>query len=90
MRRSRKPVCPIRQEHVEAMTRVLYGGDIYDLKTATLLREVKRVRPKFIDIGEPMGAPADGAKRQPYFGAMLTGKGQLFLQDWKGENREGA
>lgn len=58
-----------------SMYAVRNGADVYDYQLATDLRFVERIHPQWINIGRPEMAPADGAKRQPYFGAILTRSG---------------
>lgn len=62
-------------EQVTAMLQVAYGGDVYNRETAERLREVERNFPHYINIGVARFAPRDGAKKQPYFGAILTASG---------------
>lgn len=57
------------------LLKVKNGADIYDYGIALNLRAIEKERPQWINIGPAESAPADGAKRQPYFGAIATAAG---------------
>lgn len=69
----------LQAKHIEAMRAVANGADVWAYGTAVDLREVQRAAPELITIGRAMMAPADGAKQQPYFGAILTDAGREFV-----------
>ena len=63
---------------------VIRGGDVYDWGAAQLLRAL--AARGFVAIVPAQGAPENGAMRQPYFGAILTAKGQRALKGAKRRN----
>lgn len=69
----------ITSDQAHAILAVKGGADVYGFGIAKALREVQRAYPrahkKFFHIVSAMNAPKDGAKRQPYFGAIATKKG---------------
>ncbi|CUJ53169.1 Uncharacterised protein [Achromobacter xylosoxidans] len=69
----------LQAKHIEAMRAVANGADVWAYGTAVDLREVQRAAPELITIGRAMMAPDDGAKKQPYFGAVLTDAGREFV-----------
>jgi len=64
---------------MRVLTAVRDGADIYSRQVAMLLRQMARRRPPLVDIVEAMGAPENGAARQPYFGCIATGAGRDLL-----------
>ena len=66
---------------VGALFAVRYGADVYSPLVARALRSVERNHPELVEITEPMSAPKDGAKQQPYFGAILTKAGEKVILD---------
>jgi hypothetical protein len=76
-----KPKVKPAPELIAAMVKVYDGADVYDHHTASILRTVEREYPELIDICKAKNPPSDGAKQQPYFGAILTDKGaQIVLR----------
>ena len=63
-----------------ALLAVRDGADIYDYGIACALRSVQKKASAFLDITEALMAPEDGAKRQPYFGAIATSAGVRAAQ----------
>jgi len=70
----------LEQKHINAMYQIKEREDILLLPLARLLREVEKLNPEFIKIGDLHGV-YDGAKKLPYFGAHITTKGKEFLTD---------
>lgn len=65
-------------EHLKAMRQIRDGADVFAYGIAGTLREVERLWPELITITEPMGKYS-GVGQLPYFGAILTPKGQLAI-----------
>lgn len=70
----------LTKSEIRAMEAIVEGGDVYDHTVAINLRAVDRDFPKYVVIGPAMRAPKDGAKQQPFFGAILTEKGKRVLE----------
>lgn len=66
-------------EMKKVMRAVKDGGDVWGLGEARCLREIKLRWPDLVTITKAMDVPADGAARQPYFGAILTDKGRAAV-----------
>lgn len=66
----------------EAMLAVKNGADVFSYGIAKALREVEQSDPELIDICKAMGNYGDGSNREPYFGAILTPKGQAALREF--------
>jgi hypothetical protein len=68
--------------HIEvALRAVRDGADIYERSMEGVLRDLSKLG--LVDICEAMQAPKDGAKRQPYFGCILTPLGRKVLTETK-------
>ena len=64
-----------------AMSQVgIRGADVYDHFIASHLRRVQAKAPHYLDIGPAEMAPPDGARAQPYFGAVLTRAGAAAVR----------
>jgi hypothetical protein len=63
----------LTEEHKKALWAVRKGADIFSLLTAKLLRECEK--DGLVTITQAMGNYGDGTNREPYFGAIMTGKG---------------
>lgn len=84
----------LTEKHLQAMKEVEEGATIYGYGHARLLREVQMHDASLIDIIDDIsqlekivGRVFDGAKKIPYFGAILTPKGKKFIQK-NTENKE--
>lgn len=69
----------LTKEQKTAMHCVIDGADVYNRTIAVRLREVERDHPGYILITNPRRRPRDGAKQQPYFGAILTPMGIVAI-----------
>lgn len=74
-----EPVMPL--EHLNALSSIRNGADIYGLGLAQALRGIERDYPSYISICKPMAYNGDGADRMPYFGAIVSGGGAIYLQE---------
>lgn len=54
------------------------GADIWGYAEARKCRQWEK--HGWVQVVKAMNAPADGAQRQPYFGAILTEAGQVVLK----------
>jgi hypothetical protein len=79
MAETKRRAAALSRDQRAAMSAVAYGADVYSYSIALRLREVQRTHPDLIDIGPAMGAPQNGAERQPYFGAILTAAGRMAI-----------
>ncbi len=69
-------------ESIEDALRAVKGGaDIYYLHDAAMYRNLQALG--LVAIVEAMQAPKDEAKRQPYFGCIITRSGQDVLNEAK-------
>ena len=66
-------------EHENALWAVRNGADVFSLLAAKLLRDCEK--DGLVAITPAMGEYGDGTKREPYFGAVITGKGKEVLVD---------
>ena len=66
----------LTKEQIKACRAVIDGADVYCRAIAVRLREVERDFPGYICITRARHAPKDGARQQPYFGAILTPLGR--------------
>ncbi len=69
----------------EALRAIDGGADVYDYGIAVALREVEKTNPDYLKTTRARMAPKDGAKRQPYFGAILMAKGRRALKEEAGK-----
>mgnify|MGYP001563052022 CR=1 FL=1 len=67
-------------EEMKVMRLIANGADIWGFYEAGILRRVERDFPLLITITKATNAPKDGAKQQPYFGAILTPTGLKRLR----------
>lgn len=76
----------LSEEHFKVMHAVRDGATIWGYYEAMKLREVQNFNQELItivgiaDLERIIGLEFDGAKRMPYFGAILTRKGKEFLE----------
>jgi hypothetical protein len=63
------------EQHYIAMQAAEDGADIYSRPIASLLRDVQKANPGWIEITKPMMYDGDGTDQMPYFGAILTPAG---------------
>lgn len=70
----------LSNEEKDALKAIENGADVYDRIIAQTLRKLEREHPDWVNLGDAMNAPEDGAKQQPYFGAILTAKGKKALK----------
>lgn len=70
----------LSNEEKDALKAIENGADVYGRGVAQILRNLWKEHPEWIDICAAMDAPEDGAKQQPYFGAILTAKGKKSLK----------
>lgn len=75
-----QPVMQIGAGDIELLKSLKRGADIYGYAEGRRLRELQKGGCKLFQITKAMCAPSDGAKQQPYFGAILTKEGQEFLE----------
>jgi hypothetical protein len=74
----------ITTEEARAILAVKDGADVYDNGLARVLRGLERRGVKgLVDIGAAQAAPANGAERQPYFGAIATKAGLVAARNQK-------
>lgn len=75
----------ITKEHIELMADILDGADIYGLRDARMIREIKKHNPGWVeilsieDMEKKLSREFDGTKRLPYFGAILTPEGERAM-----------
>lgn len=67
-------------EQVDALRAIEGGADVYSRVVARILRELERSHPEYLTITRAMQAPEDGAKTQPYFGAIATKRGLAAIK----------
>ncbi|PLS19415.1 hypothetical protein CVD28_03090 [Bacillus sp. M6-12] len=79
----------LTKEQVELMEAVNDGATIFGYKDAKLLREVQKQEPTFITIIDNLdelarieGKRYKGNEQLPYFGAVITEKGQDFVKEF--------
>lgn len=67
----------ITKEQAKAILEVVGGADVYGYSLAKTLRTMQRdgIGVGLFEITDAMDAPKDGAKQQPYFGAIATDEG---------------
>lgn len=82
------PDFKLTAEHFDSMAGCINGADVYGYTDARLLREVETHKPELIEICAAQNAPSDGAKKQPYFGAILTKAGKKEVKEWRKENKQ--
>ena len=59
-------------EEKKVMRQIVKGADIWGRYEAGIIRYIEREFPGLVTVTKAMNAPEDGAKQQPYFGAILT------------------
>lgn len=69
------------EDIAKALLDVKGGADIWGMADAKLYRDLEKLG--LVDICPAMNAPADGAKRQPYFGCIITPLGRSVLAQFK-------
>lgn len=79
--RKPRPTVEGPSETEAALRDVLNGADVYGRADAMLYRELEKLG--LVNICEAMQAPKDGAKRQPYFGCIITVLGRKVLTESK-------
>lgn len=62
-------------EEKKVMHQIAKGADIWGYYEAGICRDLERDFPSLITVTKAMNVPKDGAKKQPYFGAILTPAG---------------
>jgi hypothetical protein len=72
--------CGLTAEMKTVMAAIKDGGDVWGYGEARCLREIERRFPGLVTITKAMQAPSDGAKQQPYFGAILTNAGRKAIE----------
>ena len=78
----------LTKEHLEEMKGIENGATIWGYKNAKLLREIQQFDSDLLTIIDDLqelehieNKVYDGAKRLPYFGAILTERGKVFLSE---------
>ncbi len=71
----------IAEDISKALIDVQKGADIYELSDAKLYGDLGKLG--LVTIVEAMQAPADGVKRQPYFGCITTKDGDKVIRNFK-------
>lgn len=69
------------EDIAKALLDVRYGADVYGLADAKLYRDLEKLG--LVNICPAMNAPKDAAKRQPYFGCIITDAGKAALREFK-------
>jgi len=69
------------EEIVGALLDVKQGADVWGRADAILYRDLAKLG--LVEITEAMNAPKDGAKKQPYFGCIITPAGRAALDSFK-------
>lgn len=69
----------LTKDQAKAILEIVGGADVYGYGLARTLRTMQRdgIGVGLFQITDAMDAPADGAKQQPYFGAIATDEGIL-------------
>lgn len=74
-------------EQMEVMKTIENGATVWGVEDAKAIRELQKDHPNYVDIISNLGElekitgeKYDGAKKCPYFGAVLTAEGKEALR----------